>query len=116
MGNLPTANNDPELTDWLKWQLQHGTLFRQNLAELALNADAMQYFILRPALLTFASLNAVNEENGDAERPYEVFAGTLSSDSGSLLCSKMSQAKGFSCSTTVVKVIDNHAQRGRDED
>lgn len=109
MNDLPTAHDDPELTEWLKWQLQHGTIFRQNLAELAFNTDAMQYFILRPALLTFATLNALNEESGDAEKPYEVFAGALRSDSGLVHCSRMSQAKGFSCSTTVVKVIDSHA-------
>jgi hypothetical protein len=106
MDNLPTANNDAELTDWLKWQLQHGTIFRQYLAELAFNADAMQYSILRPALLTFASLNAVNEENGDAERTYEVLVGTPRSASGSAHSSTMSQAKGFSCSTTIVRVIN----------
>lgn len=115
METLPTANNDPELTDWLKWQLQHGTIFRQSLAELAFNADAMQYFILRPALLTFATLNALNEENGDEEKPYEVFAGAPRSDSNSVHCSRMSQANGFSCSTTVVKVIDSDAHGERDE-
>lgn len=115
MDNLPTANNDPELTEWLKWQLQHGTIFRQNLAELAFNADAMQYFILRPALLTFAALNALNEESGDAERPYEVFAGAPQSASGSIRCSQMSQAEGFSCSTAVVRVIDVHADGERNE-
>jgi len=105
MDNLPTAKNDPELTDWLNWQIQNGTIFRQYLAELALNSDAMQYSILRPALLTFATLKAVNEENGDAESPYEVLVGTPRSASGSAHSSKMSQSKGFSCSTTVVRVI-----------
>ena len=46
-----SANDDPELRNWLDFQSEHGSNFFRSLADTAKMADAGQYAILRPALI-----------------------------------------------------------------
>jgi hypothetical protein len=48
-----SANNDPELTDWLRWACESSevTNFVQAIAEAAFLADMPHYALLRPVLL-----------------------------------------------------------------
>lgn len=105
MNNLPTAEEDPELTEWLNWQLQHGTIFMQTLAELACNADLVQYSILRPALLTISVLNP--PDMNSEENSWEILRANPQSPPRHTYYSNTSDANGYLCQTKVVKVIEN---------
>jgi hypothetical protein len=52
---LYPAENDPELQEWLKHQVETGSGFVRSLAELATAANIHEFQVLRPALVTLRS-------------------------------------------------------------
>jgi hypothetical protein len=52
---LYTADNDPELREWVSYQSKCGKEFLRSLAGLAMDADIRQYQVLRQALTCFRS-------------------------------------------------------------
>jgi hypothetical protein len=49
---LHTADTDPELRDWLRFELENGSDFTRSLVVLAMKADVAEYTLLRPTLVT----------------------------------------------------------------
>ncbi len=54
---LYTAEIDPELRDWLRFELGDDSDFVRPLAELAMKADVAEYSLLRPILVALRSHN-----------------------------------------------------------
>jgi hypothetical protein len=48
---IHSAKTDPELHEWLLWQLENGSSFLSLIAEAASIAHAPDYVLLRPLLL-----------------------------------------------------------------
>lgn len=55
---LPSADNDPELTNWLDFQSESGSEFLRSIATLAKTASLSNYTALRPVLLRLRCQNA----------------------------------------------------------
>ena len=53
-----SANNDPDLGDWLRWasEMQEAPIFVRTIAEAAFLADLPNYVLLRPVLLELMRL------------------------------------------------------------
>jgi hypothetical protein len=50
-GWFHSANTDPELRDWLRFQSENGSNFTRALVESAMMAEVVDYTLLRPALV-----------------------------------------------------------------
>ena len=61
-GAAVSANNDPDLKEWLRWQAENGCIFLRSLAEVAYMADTMSYMTMRPTLLAFQSENPIGSD------------------------------------------------------
>lgn len=54
---MNSANTDPELRDWLRFESEHGSNFMRAVAEAALIADASSYVLLRRVLVELKNRN-----------------------------------------------------------